>query len=260
MRIRAITTSIVLLVGAAAQAGEARDPKAIAALERMGAFLRSQTVMKIMAETATDDVIGGNQKVQLVGAVELMVRRPDRLRANVATDRKIEQIYYDGNAFTVYQPRLNYFASFSAPPTLAGLMDVAEQRYGLDMPLADLFAWGTARSRPADILGATNLGTSMIKGVPCDHYAFHQADVDWQVWIQQGEQPLPRKLIITTITERSQPQHQAVLTWDLAPKLADGMFTFIAPKGAQRIEFETVVEQAAPFRQGRSTPKPRGTP
>ena len=260
MRIRAITTVIALLGGAAAQAAPARDPKAIAALERMGAYLRAQTVMKIMAETATDDVISGDQKVQLVGTVDLMVHRPDRLRANVSTDRKIEQVYYDGKTFTVYQPRLNYYASFAAPPTLAGLMDVAEQRYGLDMPLADLFAWGTDRSRPADILGATNLGTSVIKGARCDHYAFHQADVDWQVWIQQGDQPLPRKLIITTITERSQPQHQAVLTWDLAPKIADEVFSFSAPEGAKRIEFEAAVEQAAPFRQGRSTPKPRGTP
>jgi hypothetical protein len=259
MRTRATTTIFALLVAATAQAAETRDPKAIAALERMGAYLRSQTAMRIVAETATDDLIGGNQKVQLVGTVELMVRRPDRLRANVTTDRKTEQIYYDGKTFTVYQPKLQYYASFSAPPTLAGLMDVAEQRYGLDMPLADLFAWGTERSRPADILGATNLGTSTIKGAPCDHYAFHQADVDWQVWIQQGDQPLPRKLIITTITERSQPQHSAVMTWDLAPRISDPLFTFSPPQGAHRIEFETAADQAAPFRQGRS-PKPRGTP
>jgi hypothetical protein len=236
---------------------QTRDPRAIAALESMGAFLRSLTTMRILGETITDDVLGDNQKVQYSGMVELTARRPDRMRANVISDRKNEQIFYDGKQFTVYQPSLGYYASFAAPPTLAGLIDIAEKRYGLDLPLVDLFAWGTERSRPADILTATHVGTSTIKGTGCDHYAFHQADVDWQVWIQQGARPLPRKLVITTITERSQPEYSVVYTWDLAPAVSDQFFTFTPPPGTHRIDFETI--GPSPVRQGRPTPKqPRG--
>src|SRR5436190_12690326 len=99
---------------AAQSASEARDPKAIAALDAMGAFLRTQTNMKVIGEINTDDVIGKNQKIQYSGTVELMVRRPDGLRANVVSDRKNEQIFYDGKQFTVYEPKLGYYAAFAA--------------------------------------------------------------------------------------------------------------------------------------------------
>jgi hypothetical protein len=92
----------------------------------------------------------------------------------------------------------------------------------------------------------------MVKGVKCDHYAFHQADVDWQVWIEQGPQPLPRKLVITTTTEKTQPQHVAVLTWDLAPRLDESLFAFRPPATAQRIEFAVAREQAGVPRRGRA--------
>jgi hypothetical protein len=264
MRITRKLPLVVLLLGAAAPvaaspAKEARDPKALAALDAMGAFLRSQVDIKVLGELTTDDVTDDNQKVQYSGTAELTVRRPDRMRATMNSDRRNEQIFYDGKQFTVYLPKLNYYASFDAPPNLAGLIDVAERRYGLDLPLVDLFAWGTNRSRPQDILTATKLGTSTIKGSPCDHYAFHQADIDWQVWIQQGDRPLPRKLVITTITEKTQPQYQAVYTWELGGKTSPQAFTFVPPPGAHRIEFDTL---APPQRQGRPAPKQTrgGTP
>jgi len=264
MRITRKLPLAVLLLGAAAPvaaapAKEARDPKALAALDAMGAFLRSQVDIKVLGEMTTDDVIGGDQKVQYTGTAELTVRRPDRMRATINDDRRNEQIFYDGKQYTVYLPKVNFYASFEAPPNLAGLIDVAEKRYGLDLPLVDLFAWGTERSRPQDILTATRLGMSMVKGTPCDHYAFHQADIDWQVWIQQGDRPLPRKLVITTRTEKSQPEYSVVYTWDLAPKISPQMFTFVVPPGAHRIDFDTV---APTPRHGRPAPKQQrgGTP
>ena len=150
----------------------------------------------------TDEVLDSGQKIQRSGVATLKVSRPDRLRADVASDRSNEQLFYDGKTFTIYQPALGYYGSFNAPPTLAQLVNEAEQHYGIDMPLADLFAWGTDQTLTANLKGATNLGPSMVKGVKCDHYAFRRADVDWEVWIQQGPQPLPRKWVITTTTEK----------------------------------------------------------
>jgi hypothetical protein len=218
----------------------------------MGAFLRSQRAMIITARTTTDEVLDNGQKVQRNGVATLRMSRPDRLRADVSSDRRNEQLFYDGKTFTIYQPSLGYYGSFNAPPTLAQLVDEAEQRYGIDMPLADLFAWGTARSPAANVKGAIDLGPSMVDGVKCEHYAFHQADVDWEIWIQQGPQPLPRKMVITTTTEKTQPQHVAVMSWDLSPRLDDSMFTFTPPATAQRIDFDVAREQSGLPRQGRS--------
>jgi hypothetical protein len=214
------------------------DPAAIAALNRMGSFLRAQNSMAIYAELSTDEVTPAGQKIKHEGTAQLEVRRPDRLRANILTDRKNEQLYYDGQNFTIFQPALGYYASFKAPPTLHDLVQVAEERYGIDMPLADLFRWGTAETRVGELKSASYVGVSTVKGAKCDHYAFRQADVDWEVCIQQGAQPLPLKLVITTSNEQTQPQHVATMSWQLQPTFEDQRFQFTPPAGAQRIEFD----------------------
>jgi hypothetical protein len=250
MRMSRSAAVLVSLAATSAWAkADAPDPRALAALERMGAFLRSQHEMKINGETSTDDVLDSGQKVKRDATYELVVRRPDRLRADLNGDRKQEQIFYDGKTFAVYQPRLGYYATFDAPPTLAGLVEVAEKRYGLDLPLADLFYWGTEKSRVGDIRSATLIGTSTVKGVPCDHYAFHQDDVDWELWIERGAKPLPLKLVITTTSEPSQPQHAVVLSWNLAPSIKEELFAFTPPPSAHRIEFQQAVANTP--RQGR---------
>ena len=58
-----------------------------------------------------------------------------------------------------------------------------------------------------------------------------------QIWIQQGDYPLPRKLVLSTLTDEARPQHTSVYTWNLAPSFDDAAFVFDPPSGAQKIVF-----------------------
>jgi hypothetical protein len=78
-----------------------------------------------------------------------------------------------------------YYASVTAPPTIPAALEFAAQKYGLEVPLADLFFWGTDKAHLEDIQAAINVGPGSIDGVLCDHYAFRQEDVDWQLWIER---------------------------------------------------------------------------
>jgi hypothetical protein len=141
---------------------------------------------------------------------------------------------------------------------------VAEESYGIDMPLADLFRWGSDAKATAGIIAASDLGPSTIRGTTCDHYAFRQAEVDWQIWIERGTKPLPRKLVITTTSEKMQPEHMVVMSWNLEPQLTDQVFAFVPPAGAQKIEFAKAAAMrsasgpAGVPRQGRSSPPKKG--
>jgi hypothetical protein len=214
------------------------DPAAIAALQKMGEFLRSQQTFSVQARGNTDGVLPSGQKVQFGSTVDMKVRRPDRMRIDISGDRRNERIYYDGKTFTVFGDKGGYYASFPAPPTLAELKDVLEKRYAIDLPRADLFYWGTDRDGTAAITAATRVGAANIDGFMTDHYAFRQKDVDWELWIEQGGRPVPRRFVITTVAEKSKPQHQMVMNWDLTPKFDDQLFTFVAPPNAHQIEFE----------------------
>jgi hypothetical protein len=221
-----------------------RDTKAIDALTRMGAYLRSLKEFQVRSETSTDEVLTSGQKLQFGGSVDYRVRQPDRLRADVRNDRVHRQFYYDGATLTQYAPRVGYYATVNAPGTIAETLRQAYQKFDLNVPLADLFFWGTDKSGIDDIKEAAVIGPATVGGVECDHYAYRQDDVDWQIWIARGASPLPQKLVITTKDEPAQPQFTALFKWNIHPNFDNATFAFVAPKGAQKIEM--AVYQPAP--------------
>ncbi len=233
--------SAALLVLAATTAAEppasesknkepAIEPDALAALDKMGAFLRDQQHFIVRTTTYTDYVLDSGQKIRQSAQGVLHVRRPDHLRADLVSDRKERRFYYDGKTFTLFSPRVGFYAVVPAPPTIRELGDELEDRYGLSLPLVDLFRWGTDESDVGEITSAIHVGSTKIDGVETDQYAFRQKGLDWQIWIQQGDHPLPRKLLLTTTDDPARPEHAIDLAWDLDAKIEDAMFTF-APTG-----------------------------
>ncbi|HVG69892.1 MAG TPA: DUF2092 domain-containing protein [Vicinamibacterales bacterium] len=211
-----------------------RNADAIKALENMSTYLRSLKAIQVHVVTSRDEVLEDGQNVTFSGTVNMMAERPNRLRAEVITDKQHRLYLDDGKTFSVFAPRVNYYATIPAPPTLRDLAALLKDRYNLELPVADLFYWGEA-ANTADIVGAIDLGASQVDGTTCAHYAFRQDGADWQLWIQQGAHPLPRKLVITTTTDPAKPRFTSVMTWNLAPSYNDAAFTFDPPKDAKKI-------------------------
>jgi hypothetical protein len=88
--------------------------------------------------------------------------------------------------------------------------------------------------------GAKNIGPSTIDDVTCQHYAFRQDGLDWQVWIQNGAYPLPLKIVVTTLTDDARPQHMAVYSWNLAPSFNDAAFAVQPPGDFKKIAMAEV--------------------
>ena len=230
---------MVLIMGAAvgisAQSKSQIEPEAMTALQKMGAYLRSLKVFQVQAVTSNEDVLEDGQKVQFAGATNILARMPDRFLISVDSDRLNRLWVYDGKQFTLLARRANYYATVPAPPTIGELADAMQEKYGLQLPLEDLFRWGGPKSQDAAITSAMFIGPSEIGGVSCGHYAFRQEGLDWQVWIQLGDFPLPRKLVLTTLTDEARPQYEATFDWNLAPSFNDAAFTFVPPKDAGKV-------------------------
>jgi hypothetical protein len=213
------------------------DPDATGALNRMGTYLQTLKAFQVRSSTTTDDVLEDGQHVQYASTADILARVPDRLRLEVSGDRQHRLYLYNGKDFTLFAQRLNYYATVPAPATIRELITHLQDKYGIDMPLADLFEWGTSESNASKIKSGFDVGPSDVEGTTCEQYAFRQEGLDWQIWIQKGDFPLPRKLVLTTLTDESRPQHSAVLTWNLAPSFNDAAFTFDPPLGAEKIVF-----------------------
>jgi hypothetical protein len=211
------------------------DRAAVTELERMGAYLRSLKAVQVKAVTTRDEVLEDGQKVQFASTADLLMRKPDRLRGELTSDAQHRLFFYDGKTFTLWADLPGYYATVPAPATIAELDERLQQKFAIELRLRDLFYWGTDRSNIKDITAATDIGPSQVEGTTVEHFAFRQTDVDWQIWIQKGDYPLPRKLVITTLTDEARPDYTAILTWNLAPSFNDDAFVFDPPAGAHKI-------------------------
>lgn len=240
MRRLALLTSTLCLTLGPAQAQEPaaapdRDPEAMAALDKMGASMRRLRSFAVHADITSEEVLKSGQKLQFGGTVDMAVRRPDGLLATIQSDRTGRKFFYDGKTFTVVAPKLGYYAAFQAPPTLRETMRVAAEQYGIEVPLADLFSWGEDRDQVEAIRTAFRVGSDVVNGASCTHYAVRQPLVDWQIWINEAGDSLPCKLVITDRRDSAMPQYTAVYRWTRSMRFAGDHFRFAPPRGAYEI-------------------------
>jgi hypothetical protein len=84
-------------------------------------------------------------------------------------------------------------------------------------------------------------GQVTVLGVPCEHLAFSRGNNDWQIWIEQGAVPVPKKIVITYKDEEGSPQYTAIFSnWDFQTKLPDFLFSFEPPAGASKISVSEI--------------------
>lgn len=216
------------------------NPGSIQALKDMGAHL--QTLVRFQVSTALtgERVLADGQKLQHSATADLDVHRPNMLRARMFSARAEREIFYDGKLATIYIPAQKAYSSVEFTGNLGELIGKLEQRYGVEIPLSDLFLWGTPAAPLDKIDSAMNAGQDFIGKDLCDHYAFRQGDVDWQIWITTGSKPLPRKLVITNRSDEARPQSVSLIDWNLKPSFKDAVFKFTPPKGATAVELRSL--------------------
>jgi hypothetical protein len=235
-----------LLAGSAAPAAAKKsakhtpvvDKQADALLQKMGATLQNAKAMRFHAEITFDDVLPSGQKIQYAGAMEAFVRRPDRLYVAYQDDLTAKEFWYDGKTATLVDVPHNVYSSAKAAKRIDAALDGLVSDYGLTLPLADLVYNKPYDAMMRHVEYGIDLGTHDVQGVACRHLAFVQKQADWQIWIEEGIQVVPRKIVITFKTLPGAPQFSAIFTgWDFKAELADATFKPVLPKDAQMIAF-----------------------
>lgn len=211
------------------------DSSSIEALKKMGSHLQTLRRFQVKTELSSETVLEDGQKLQQSSSAEIQVQRPNKLRALMWSARAERELIYQGKTATLYTPALKYYATTEVADNIGGMIDQLEVKYGVQVPLSDLFLWGTDAAPLNKIDSAMNAGQDIIGRDLCDHYAFRQGMIDWQIWITTGEAPLPRKLVITNRADEARPQSVSYIAWNLKPTFSDTIFKFTPPKDAHAI-------------------------
>jgi hypothetical protein len=207
-------------------------------LKQMAAYLRSLDRFTVRVEKTTELILPTDQRLHADQTAEIAIQKPNRLRVNFLNLSGGRQLFYDGKSFSLYTPGQNVYASATAPPTLDETLDLLEDRYRLSLPVADLLFADPQSRLVQNLKSETYVGRILIRGIVCHHLAFQTPEVDWEIWIEDGPKPLPRRLLLTDKSVEGSPQMTASLSdWNLAPSFAADYFAFNPPPNAQKISF-----------------------
>jgi len=223
------------------------SPDAQAVIDRMTAYLRTLKTFSIDSHSTRDEVVAFGYKLQHNEHAISTVQLPNKLRAEISGDLRDRTVVYDGAKIVIYSPDDDAYARTSAPDTVNKLINNLLDA-GIEMPMVDVLAQTSSGSLTENVRGGVLVGDSEIDGSDCDHLAFRQPTVDWQLWVEKGDKPVPRKIVITTRYEVGDPQYQSTLRWNLNPKIDASTFTFTPPKDAKEIPFSNpaVINGSAP--------------
>jgi hypothetical protein len=215
-------------------------------LRQMSDYLKAAKQFSFHADIVYDDLLPSGQKIQLAASDDVLIRRPDRIYAEFEGERGSKRFWYDGKTVTLYDSRHHVYGTEEAPPAIDAMLDHLTKAIGFAPPFSDL-----AYSDPYTVLTQNvqygfYAGMTQVGGERCHHLAFQEKKIDWQIWIEDGTQLVPRKLVITYKTLPGAPQFMAVFShWDLVTPAPEGMFATDLPSGAARIAFLTMANKQA---------------
>jgi hypothetical protein len=198
---------------------------------------------RVDTQAADELVLTNGEKLQEVSTSRVAIKRPNKLRSDrvgpIGAGPVADVTFrYNGRSFTIFGKRTGMYATASAPGNIDDAIDAARARLGVEAPAADLFYEDPYAVLTEDVTEGRYVGFEPIDGVNCHHLAFRGTDVDWQIWVQDGPQPLPRRYLITSKTEPTQPEFVVNLSrWEAPATIPDDEFSFTPPPGAKRIEF-----------------------
>jgi len=218
------------------------EPQADQILQQMSHYLASLKRFTVSSHSTIETMLDSGQKIMLDHNNISSISRPDKLFTSRNGDSVEQRFYYDGKSFTQYDSKHDFYATVNAPDNLSDALDMAQSRFNLIAPGADLLYPDSYARLSKDLLSGFYVGKVIIDGVECHHLAFRNTEVDWQIWIQTGDKPLPIRYIVTSRWITGSPQFSLSMQWNSKADFSDEIFKFVAPEKAERI---SILSQAA---------------
>ena len=221
----AAASIIVAATVAVSLPSQAEESDAKALFKAMSDYVSGQQEISFSYDANLEIVTGDMMKVGFASSGTVAKVRPDKIRLTRTGGFADMEMAYDGQMLSVLGKRLNVFTSTEAKGSIDELIDMLRFEYGAEAPAADLLSSNPYEAMTSNITSAMDLGTGVIRGQVCDHLAFRTPEVDWQIWIAQGDRPYPCRLEITSKLTAMAPSYRIDVTdWKTGAGVAGTSF------------------------------------
>jgi hypothetical protein len=222
--------------GQSKAASPAIDPQAEKILQALNEQKKKDINASAEVIDTMDEVLKTGEKIQYSHVRKLKVSEPKQFWIESTGDITNTTIWKDDKTFTLLDRDNNVYSQAEAPGTIDQTMDMLVDKYGVTTPLADLLSDDLYSVLIKNAKTCRYLGLHYADGIKCHHIAATQKDIDWQIWVEAGDVPQLRKIIITYKKRPGSPQYIAVLkSFTALSEMPGDTFAFKAPDGARKI-------------------------
>ncbi len=194
------------------------------------------------------DVVQDNgQKIEFGERRSISLERPNLFLEGEhrESDGRSDLLLFDGKSITVSDAGAGVYSQVPQPGDIDASVAHFVRDLKMRLPLAPLFMSRFAEELQNRVRSIDYVELSDVLGEPAHHLAARTGNADFQVWIRDGKQPLPLRVIISYHGEEGQPQFWADFSeWNLHPRFGRKTFEFVAPKDARQIVFQVQVPPA----------------
>jgi hypothetical protein len=237
-RAAAAVAALAICLASPAQAQDAGK-----ILKAMSDYVTGQKNLALAFDADVEVITSELQKIQFASSGRVLLSRPDKIRATRTGGYADVELVFDGRTVTVLGRHANAFAQADAPGSVDQLIDRLRDQHHVTMPGADLLLSRVYDELMAEVVDAKYIGQGVIDGVECEHLAFRNADVDWQLWVEVGARPVPRKYVITSKAVAGAPQYSLrIKDWRTDAPVAADAFVFKPPADAKKVELPALRE------------------
>lgn len=219
------------------------ESNATAILKAMSDYVGSQKTIKLAFDSDIEIITPQLEKIQFTNSGEALLHRPEKLRAHRKSGHADVVMFFDGKSVKIYEKNINGYAQFEAPESVDQLFHALREGHGIALPGADILLSNSYETLVAGVMEAKYIGLGIIDGIACEHLAFRNFDTDWQLWVEAGENPIPRKMVVTSKTMNSAPQYTVrIKSWETDVKTSPSDFTFTPPADAKTLDHNALIE------------------
>ena len=220
------------------------NPQAL--FDRMAHFISSAPRFQTTVRMGFDVIQDTGQKIEFSERHRITIARPARLRAEIVKSNGEEGvILFDGQKITAYSATQGVYAQSEKQGSIDEVLVYFLRDLQMRLPLALMFRSDFPEEMQKRLVALAFVEISAVTDTPCVHLAGRTDEIDFQVWIPETGDPLPRRLTLTYRDEQGQPKFWADFeNWNLRPAIADADFAFTPPADAERIPFLVEIENA----------------